>query len=137
MHDHLDDMAGSEMTHSGGCNCGAVRFTVAGPLPAPNACHCTQCRKQSGHYWASVDVDRSALHVTGAPHWYASSEKVRRGFCGTCGAFLFWDPLQGDKTAVAMGAFDQPTQIQLGLHIFVADKGDYYEIADGLPQNQR
>ena len=125
------------MTHAGACLCGAIRFTVAGPLPRPNACHCLQCRKQSGHVWASVDVDRSALTVTGTPTWFASSEKARRGFCGTCGSFLFWDPLAGDKTAVAMGAFDPPTGTQLALHIFTSQKGDYYDIADGLPQNAR
>jgi hypothetical protein len=36
-----------------------------------------------------------------------------------------------------MGAFDTPTSTHLDRHIFVAEKGDYYEIADGLPQNQR
>jgi hypothetical protein len=50
---------------------------------------------------------------------------------------LFWDPIHRDKIAIAMGAFDGPTQAQLAHHIFVADKGDYYEIADGLPQNQQ
>ena len=35
-----------------------------------------------------------------------------------------------------MGAFDRPTDTTLGIHIFVAEKGDYYDIADGLPQNQ-
>lgn len=33
-----------------------------------------------------------------------------------------------------MGAFDRPTETTANLHIYVADKGDYYEIADGLPQ---
>ena len=125
------------MIHNGACLCGAIRFAVTGPLPRPNACHCVQCRKQSGHVWASVDVDRSALSVTGTPTWFASSDKVRRGFCGTCGSFLFWDPLAGDKTAVAMGAFDAPTGTRLALHIFTAQKGDYYDITDGLPQNAR
>ena len=55
--------------------------------------------------------------------------------CGTCGASLFWEPLFHDWTAVAMGAFDGSTRTRLTLHIFVADKGDYYDIADGLPQN--
>jgi len=36
-----------------------------------------------------------------------------------------------------MGAFDTPTNTRISLHIFVADKGDYYEIADGVPQNQQ
>ena len=33
-----------------------------------------------------------------------------------------------------MGAFDQPTGTHLHLHIFTAEKGDYYAIADGVPQ---
>ena len=127
------------MIHRGSCLCGAVTFEFDGDLRPPDACHCTQCRKQSGHYFASSDVPRAALTVHGADKvtWFASSERVRRGFCATCGSTLFWDPIHRDSTAIAMGAFDTPTQTHLKMHIFVADKGDYYEIADGLPQNQR
>jgi hypothetical protein len=124
---------------TGGCLCGAVRFEVAGELPEPDACHCSQCRRQSGHYWASTDVLRTALTIEGGEHlaWYRSSERVRRGFCGRCGSALFWDPDGRERIAVAMGAFDRPTGARLGKHIFVADKGDYYEIGDGLPQIER
>lgn len=123
--------------HHGSCQCRAVTFTVAGALPPPNACHCSICRKQSGHFFASTEVRRADLSVTGAEHvtWYKSSAKVRRGFCTRCGSSLFWDPPHLDWIAVAMGAFDGPTRTQMNLHIFVADKGDYYHIADGLPQN--
>lgn len=40
--------------------------------------------------------------------------------------------------AVARGAFDLPTDTGREKHIFVADKGDDYDIniGDGLPQNQ-
>ena len=120
----------------GSCLCGAVRFEVAGALAPPDACHCTQCRKSSGHCFASTDVRRDALTVSGEEHltWYRSSEKVRRGFCSVCGSSLFWDPIERDWTAVAMGAFEAPTGTRLGLHIFTADKGDYYDIADDVPQ---
>ena len=122
--------------HRGSCLCGAVTFEVSGKLPAPDACHCRNCRKQSGHFFASTDVPKSSLRVEGEGRvgWYQSSEKVRRGFCATCGSTLFWDPVFRDWIGVAMGAFDTPTQTTLGVHIFVAGKGDYYEIADGLPQ---
>ncbi|MEJ0022490.1 MAG: GFA family protein [Alphaproteobacteria bacterium] len=125
--------------HEGSCLCGAVTFTVDGPLKGPDACHCTQCRKSSGHYFASTDVPRGALTVRGEEKitWYRSSEKVRRGFCAACGSNLFWDPIGRDVIGIAMGAFDKPTDTRLAIHIFVADKGDYYDIADGLPQNQR
>ena len=121
----------------GSCLCGAVSFEVDGALHAPDACHCTQCRKQSGHYWASTNVKPEALKLNGADNvrWYQSSEKVRRGFCSTCGSVLFWEPTDRDDfIAVAMGALDAPTGMKLAKHIFVADKGDYYDIADGLPQ---
>lgn len=125
--------------HHGACLCGQVRFRVDGELHPPDACHCSQCRRQSGHYWASTDIARAALTVTGEEHltWFQSSEKVRRGFCSRCGSFLFWDPLGRDRIAVAMGAFDAPTGTQLAKHIFVANQGDYYTIADGLPQEGR
>jgi len=125
--------------HKGSCLCGAISFEVSCEIAAPDACHCTQCRKQSGHHWASTDLPRAALSIQGEDNltWFQSSEKVRRGFCRTCGSFLFWDPLVSDTMAVAMGAFDQPTHTQLAKHIFVADKGDYYALEDGLPQNQQ
>jgi hypothetical protein len=124
--------------HKGSCLCGAVSFEVDADLPGPDACHCTQCRKTSGHYWASTDVPRTALTIHGADRvtWFRSSEKVRRGFCSACGSSLFWDPIYKDRIGIAMGAFDSPTGTKLAIHIFVADKGDYYDIADGLPQNQ-
>jgi hypothetical protein len=122
----------------GSCLCGAVRFEVDGDLPEPDACHCRSCRKQSGHVFASTDVPRAALTVQGADQvaWFQASERVRRGFCSICGSSLFWDSLARDWIAVAMGAFDGPTGTRLGKHIFVADKGDYYDIADGLPQHE-
>lgn len=127
--------------HKGSCLCGAVAFEVDGALSPPDACHCTQCRKWTGHYLASTDVPRAMLKVHGGDHvtWFRSSEKVRRGFCSRCGASLFFDPLDREKhdwIGIAMGAFDTPTQTRLALHIFVAEKGDYYEIRDGLPQNE-
>ena len=123
----------------GSCLCGAVRFTVDGDLPGPDACHCVQCRKHSGHVFASTDVPKSSLTLDGEDQlaWYQSSERVRRGFCRVCGSSLFWDPVQSEKIAVAMGAFDEPTGTRLHMHIFVAEKGDYYDIADGLPQHSR
>jgi hypothetical protein len=45
--------------HTGSCLCGAVRFEVASALSPPNACHCTICRKQSGHFFASTVVPRA------------------------------------------------------------------------------
>ena len=123
---------------NGSCLCGAVKFAVSVPLPPPDACHCSICRKVSGHFFVSTDIPRSALTIHGDDKitWFRSSEKARRGFCSVCGSSLFWDPIGKDWIGVAMGAFDLPTGTRLHVHIYVADKGDYYDIADGVPQYQ-
>ena len=127
--------------YRGSCLCNAVTFEVDGDLGTIDACQCEQCRRWTGHYLVSTDVPRSALRVKGENKlaWFSSSEKVRRGFCSECGSSLFFDPLDQKKhdwIAVSMGAFDKPTHAALALHIFVAEKGDYYEITDGLQQNE-
>jgi hypothetical protein len=125
---------------SGSCLCGEVRIEILErPQHAPEACHCTQCRKQSGHFLAGVNVRRDALRVRGNDKvtWYKSSDKVERGFCSICGSTLFWQPrIDGYQyTGVAMGVLDGPTGMKLSKHTFVGDKGDYYEIADGVSQS--
>jgi hypothetical protein len=128
---------GTQVLLRGGCTCAAVRYALSERPSAATACHCTMCRRQSGHFFASANVPKAAVHLEDAAPlgWYVSSAKVRRGFCTQCGAALFWEPLFRDWTSVALGSIDGPTGLALERHIFVADKGDYYDIGDGLPQN--
>ncbi|MFT6090377.1 MAG: hypothetical protein ACJAWM_000073 [Sulfitobacter sp.] len=77
------------------------------------------------------------LKISGSPKWYTSSPGVRRGFCPTCGSFLFWKSDANPDTGVSLGAVDGPTGLHLTRHIFVADKGDYYDIIDGVPQEEQ
>ena len=119
--------------NQGGCLCGAVRFTVDGPLRPVVACHCSQCRKATGHHYAATSANRENIEITGEVSWYRSSEWARRGFCATCGSNLFWDG-PGENLSILAGSLAAPTGLALVGHIYCADKGDYYDIADGLPQ---
>ena len=125
------------MSVTGSCLCGAVSYTVSAPLEDVHACHCTQCRKQSGHYVAAGSAPRSALSIEGsaAITWFASSPNIRRGFCRTCGSHLFWEQDGSESVSINIGALDGETELRLTHHIFCADKGDYYELNDGLPQH--
>lgn len=119
----------------GTCLCRAVRFETDHELHSPAICHCGQCRKQSGHLWASASVPKPSLTISGPVRWYDSSAHAQRGFCPTCGSFLFWQAHVEDMISFALGAVDDaPADLQLERHIFTADKGDYYDIADHLPQ---
>lgn len=126
---------------SGKCLCGAVAFEAEAMSEKIDACHCAECRRWSGHFWASINADISSLKILsgeGNLKWHRSSEIVRRGFCGECGSALFWHPDRHEKYShllgIGAGSLDAPTGGELSLHIFVAEKGDYYQLNDGLPQ---
>lgn len=124
--------------NKGSCLCGKIRIEVKS-LPQPIACHCIECRKHTGHYEVSSDVPREDISIYGEENvrWYHSSEKVRRGFCENCGSSLFYDPIDKEKVkwiGVSMGLFAKETNTTLEMHVFVDEKGDYYDIKDGLPQ---
>ena len=120
--------------HRGSCLCGTVSFVVSGPLRPVIACHCTQCRKTSGHHVAATSASREDIEIKGEPTWYRSSERARRGFCGICGSNLFWDG-SGANLSIFAGVLDGDAGLSIEGHIYCADKGGYYDIPEDVPQS--
>jgi hypothetical protein len=125
--------------HTGSCLCGAVHFKATGQLRGVVYCHCSQCRKQTGHYYAATNVPDENLVIEGPDNitWYRSSDFAERGFCRTCGSALFWKRHDHHYTSVLAGLFDNPTGLTEDCHIFLADKGDYYSVGEGLPKFEK
>ena len=117
----------------GHCLCGAIEWLADAALTGAAVCHCGQCRRQSGHVWASAMVPCGALTIIGTPTWFGASAAAQRGFCATCGSFLFWRAEGEDTISVSLGSIEAPTGVALEKHIFTSDKGDYYDIADNVP----
>ena len=122
--------------HEGSCLCGSVAFVVDGEMAPPIACHCHECRKQSGHHFAASETPRAGLRMTREDGlvWYKASDFASRGFCARCGSTLFWSRDGSASIHVLMGSLDAPTGLSLAAHMWTSEKGDYYDIADGLPQ---
>jgi hypothetical protein len=93
-------------------------------------CHCIQCRKQTGHYLASTNANMHDVKIAGAGNitWYRASDTARRGFCKTCGSFLFWQADGRDDISIAAGSIDGDTGLSVEGNIYCAYAGDYYEI---------
>ena len=123
---------------TGGCLCGAVTYSVEGPMRPVIACHCTQCRKTSGHHVAATSAPRAAVRIAGAGAvtWYESTPGHRRGFCARCGSNLFWDSDGANTLSIFAGTIDGATGLRTAGHIYCADKGDYYDLDDAAPQAQ-
>lgn len=123
----------SSESHSGGCQCGAVRFRVDGALGDASVCHCRMCQKAFGGFYAPLVSTRGArLEWTrGKPKHFQSSSHVRRGFCGDCGTPLTYEAPDG--VALAIGAFDRPQAIAPKIQWGTEAKLPYVDGVPALP----
>ncbi len=106
----------SETIITGGCQCGAVRFAVDGPLGRASICHCRMCQKAFGGFYGPLVGAPQLLWTRGAPKRFRSSDAARRGFCGDCGTPLTFEP-DGSIVDVAIGALDDPARAQPAIQL--------------------
>lgn len=129
------------MTAGGGCLCGAIRYEVRGPLRDVLVCHCSECRRWSGHLFAATAARREdfVLLREDTLRWIASpasETQARRGFCTECGSSLFWDAADRETISIAAGSLDQPTGLRIAGHTYVDDAADYDLLPnDDLPRH--
>jgi hypothetical protein len=126
----------------GSCLCKAVTFAVNAEFEhPPEVYHCQQCRKQTGGFFISVNIQKRDMRLRGDDHvvWDQSLQEVKRGFCGRCGSTLFWQPLKEDYEWIGVSAalFDSPLPSKIAKQTFVSEQGSYYDIADKVSQHLR
>jgi hypothetical protein len=99
--------------HSGGCQCGAVRYRISGEFGKAGICHCRMCQKAFGNFGAAlVSVPAKNLAWTrSAPSTFRSSAIVDRGFCSRCGTPLFMREDGDNNYEIAIGSLDDPNAV--------------------------
>lgn len=121
---------------TGGCLCGAVRFTLHETPAQIDVCHCSMCRKFSGGIELGVDTNPDKIDWQGEENIqvYKSSEWAERSFCRICGSGLFWrtqakgweaEPLFG----LCAGAVDDLGDLELKTEIYIDQKPAGYAFA--------
>ncbi|WP_092583183.1 GFA family protein [Rhizobium mongolense] len=122
-------------SHSGGCQCGAVRYRAAGELGYPHICHCRMCQKAAGNYFLPLGaVMRTDFALTrGTPKWFRSSDLVRRGFCGDCGTPLFYDIPSAESVNITLGSLDDPDAVRPVMQSNTGRKMSWFHALDALP----
>ena len=131
----------NEIKLSGGCHCGAVRYTLhATPLSVQH-CHCESCRKTTGALHATVGImRRDKVEIAGAENLtkYRTSPGFEQQFCRTCGCNLFaYDDddttfflvnlptLDGDQAPGHPGDMES--------HIFMSSRAKWEHVSDVVP----
>jgi len=121
------------LVHTGGCQCGAVRFRVEGELGDASVCHCRMCQKAAGNFYLPLVSVRQAKLVwtRGEPKRFQSSNAASRGFCGDCGTPLTYEAPDG--VALAIAAFDRPDAIVPTIQWGIEAKLPYVDRIPQLP----
>jgi len=129
------------MEHTGGCQCGSVRYAVSGDPMHVAICHCIDCRKSSGApmvAWAMFTADQFAL-TQGEVTTFNSSGASMRNFCPRCGTGLFFtnqDNLPG-IIDVQAATLDDPDALPAQVHIQTAERIGWMAQAHTLPEFAR
>ncbi len=139
-------MGGKTMPITGGCQCGALRYTIHQPAVEVNHCHCSMCRRIHGALFASFARIPAAAFRLGSGEArigsYRSSLDTDRWFCRVCGCPLYMT-ITGypDRVWLAVATLDgdahpgHPKNKEF--HIFVGSKAPWYKITDELPRHEQ
>jgi len=127
-----------EALHTGGCQCGAVRYAAYAPLNRSHFCHCRMCQKAVGNLFAALaGVDQKGFAWTkGSPATYRSSSVAERGFCGKCGTPLSFRYLNKDRISVTLGSLDDPEAVPIESHIGMEGHVSWMKLCDDLPTRE-
>ena len=106
------------MTHvSGGCHCGAVRFTAELPEPPVPAldCNCSVC-SMTGFIHIMVPHDRFLLErgAESLISYRFGTGAAEHLFCATCGVKSFYQPRSHpDDWSINANCLDQPVNLKI------------------------
>lgn len=120
----------SAQKQSGGCLCGAVRFTAAPKDNDFGICHCSMCRRWSAGPFFAIECSSVEINDASNLGVYRSSEWAERCFCKVCGTVLFYRLIGKDFHAVSVEAFDDRSGFALTSQIFIDEKPSYYDFAN-------
>jgi hypothetical protein len=99
---------------TGGCACGAIRYSVRGEPAHIGRCHCTDCRKESGSaFTVYAQWPRDAFELAGDLAAYDG-----RGFCAQCGSSLLC--LDDSWVEIRLGSLDEaPFELEPEAEIWI------------------
>jgi hypothetical protein len=125
----------TDLPLTGGCLCGAVRFTLDKQPVIAGYCHCSRCQRRTGTAAAmSTLIEPGSLTVEGEEHvtaWKPPDEGFLKAFCSHCGSHLWaQSPADPDVRAIRMGAFDTAPDIAPSYRQFLDSAAPWEPIPD-------
>lgn len=114
----------------GHCHCGGVKISIPGDTPGVVACHCEDCQRLHGNFFALLAADAGQVQWAGdlTPQWYDSSPRARRAHCPRCGSRLAKQASGSDRLLLSAGLFGPRLPRGIVRHLFVQSRPDWYAV---------
>lgn len=114
----------------GQCHCGGVRVSLPAQAFGIVACHCEDCQKLHGNYFAMLAVPTENVVWSGElkPQWYVSSAQAQRSHCPHCGSRLAKLPADGGRTLVSAGLFSRHLPRRIQKQVWTASHPEWYDL---------
>jgi len=124
--------------HTGGCFCGAVRYSTKGEPERTAVCHCRYCQLRTGTafgisvYFKTDQVTFNDANLDTFSYETESGNKAVTSRCSNCGTTVSWrisiDAFK-DFVGIAGGTFDPPTfWYDIKREVFIRSKADFCQI---------
>lgn len=127
--------------YTGGCLCGAIRYSSDVDPVFTGNCHCKDCQRATGSaFTPAMFFSEPAVHITGSPAWYRSTadsgNTIDRGFCPTCGSQLF-SKLQAMPGFFGLkaGTLDDSSLFKPAMDIYVRSAAHWDPMDAALPKH--
>jgi len=127
---------------TGGCLCGAVRYTIDVPVTELRQCHCLDCQKASGSIGTiGATIASAAFRITqGTPKRYSvladSGRTLHRYFCGDCGSPIYSQRANIPETVVMRaGTFDDSEGMKVTFHVWTSRARSWHHIDPAAKQH--
>ncbi len=124
--------------YTGGCQCGAVRYTLSAEPIRLVACHCRECQRQSGSaFGMSMQVPEKSLSVSGPTRRFtriADSGNENTGvFCPDCGVRIYQIPQYvKDVLVLKPGTLDDTSWLKPSYFVWMKSAQGWVIVPDGV-----
>jgi len=129
-----------EVTLTGQCTCGQVRYAMQAPSLFVHCCHCTWCQRETGSAFAvnaMIEASRVTL-LAGEPETIDTPSASGKGQlvtrCPTCKVAV-WSNYGGNQLTrfVRVGTLDDPSAQPPDIHIFTSTKQPWVLLPTDVP----
>ncbi len=122
---------------TGGCQCGKVRYELAGKIHRLNVCHCTDCQRQSGSsFGLSLVVPTSTFRLTcGELKTFELTADSGRSktcaFCPDCGVRIYNQT--SAINSIKAGTLDDTSWLRPDAHYWTRSKQNWLSLDADIP----